>query len=58
MKYNELPDRDTAVGDEAGPVCRRRFEPDDEVTDCVDCETYVHIACLRTHWAQCPRRQN
>jgi len=58
VKYNELPDRDTTVGDEACPACGRLFEQEDDVTYCADCTTCIHVACVFTHFWRCPRRQN
>jgi len=58
VKYNELPDRDTTVGDEACPACGRLFEQEDDVTTCFDCQTYIHMSCVMRHFWLCDRRRN
>jgi len=58
VKYNELPDSDAAVGDEACPACRRLFEQEDDVTTCFDCQTYIHMGCVTRHFWLCDRRRN
>ena len=54
-KWGALEDGDEYSGCLA---CGARFENDEDVSVCHECEHYVHVRCFLRHLGGCTRRRN